>query len=225
MSGPDYVQILGTKLTDEELQMQDDTLKLLETLMRDMEALFYKDKATGGNNRLASRAKAELDADRQGNDCPPAPPSSFPNASICLVLRREACLIMSLYSFVAVCLGFTSAQRVPKRPERAARAPVATAVLEMVCSTHRAAVEQKVKHSATHDTLTIACVAKHGWRACAHLFPLWSWVTDVEMQEISADEQSFMQAVQERDQQVVRFIRKYFESCALLVYELALCIP
>jgi hypothetical protein len=65
---PSALQILGTKLTDEELQMQDDTLKLLETLMRDMEALFYKDKATGGNNRLASRAKAELDADRQGSD-------------------------------------------------------------------------------------------------------------------------------------------------------------
>jgi hypothetical protein len=78
------VQILGTKLTDEELQMQDDTLKLLETLMRDMEALFYKDKATGGNNRLASRAKAELDADRQGNACPSVPPSSFPYLS-CLV--------------------------------------------------------------------------------------------------------------------------------------------
>jgi hypothetical protein len=78
--------------------------------------------------------------------------------------------------------------------------------------------------SPSMSKLTIACVTKHGWRACVHLFLLLSLLTDVEMQEISADEQSFMQAVQERDQQVVRFIRKC-ETCASLVSQLSLCMP
>lgn len=60
-------QILGTKLTDEELKQREDTLVLLETLIRDMEAMFYKEKSgRNDNNRLASKAKAELDAERTG---------------------------------------------------------------------------------------------------------------------------------------------------------------
>jgi hypothetical protein len=59
--------ILGTKLTDEELAARDETLRLLETLIRDMEALFHNEKKSrSGDNRLASKAKAELDAERQG---------------------------------------------------------------------------------------------------------------------------------------------------------------
>jgi hypothetical protein len=58
---------LGTKLTDEELKQREDTLVLLETLIRDMEAMFYKEKSgRNDNNRLASRAKAELDAEKNG---------------------------------------------------------------------------------------------------------------------------------------------------------------
>ena len=58
-------QLMGTKLTDDELKAREDTVVLMETLIRDMEAMLYKDRSTPvGGGRIASKARAEMDKDR-----------------------------------------------------------------------------------------------------------------------------------------------------------------
>jgi hypothetical protein len=56
---------MGTKLTDDELKAREDTVALMETLIRDMETMLYKDRsAPVGGGRIASKARAEMDKDR-----------------------------------------------------------------------------------------------------------------------------------------------------------------
>ena len=89
-------QLLGTKLTDEELKQREDALVLLESLIRDMEAMFYKEK-TGqrDNNRLASKAKAELDAARAADSRSGTKGGGRSGASgFCVFVVSSACSVV-----------------------------------------------------------------------------------------------------------------------------------